>query len=83
MTSIKTTYETADLMTQEVMNFWSSCVGKTVDRLEELPVLLDWHFAIEAAQNVALESRDWKSVDAFDKLMDECNMCIDYCKESM
>ena len=75
---IAATYNQADNLAAEVTTFWAAAVGCTINTMEQFSLLVEWHDAIKAAQNLALTLRDWVGVDGFDAMLAECEMWLDH-----
>lgn len=73
---MQATYSKADSLATEVTSLWSSAVGRGINYLEEFSLLVEWHEAIKAAQELALSLRDWIAVDQFDAMLSECEMWL-------
>lgn len=75
-------YNKADSLAEQVTTFWCSAAGRTINKLEEFSLLVEWHDAIEAAQAAALNLRDWVGVTQFDAMHDECKMWLAHTAEA-
>lgn len=75
-----TAYSKAETLGNELVAFWASCAGRTINKMEEFSLLVEWHDAIGAAIETALSLRDWKSDDEFCAMRAECEMWLDHVK---
>ena len=75
---IAATYNKAETLAETVTTFWANSVGKNINSLEQFSLLVEWHFAIEEAQNMALKLRDWVGLSLFDAMLNECEMWLDH-----
>lgn len=72
------TYNKADKLAAQITTFWAKSVGFGVNQMEETSLLMHWDAAIKAAQDLAIQLRDWVGVDYFDAMADECQMWMSH-----
>ena len=72
----------AHALAGELTNFYADRVGREFDTTEEFCILVEWNDAINAAMSAALSIRSWMDVEDLDKMLDECNMWLDYWQEA-
>lgn len=82
MTNTAAIYKKAADLAQEVGFFYAAAVGRGINTNEEFCLLVEWLDAIEAAIAVALAVRDFISDKEYCAMQDECNMWLDYWRES-
>jgi hypothetical protein len=73
---MQTIYSKADHLANEVTSLWAAAVGRGINYLEEFSLLVEWHGAIKAAQELAVSSRDWIAVEQFDAMLGECELWL-------
>jgi hypothetical protein len=70
-------YQAAQNASQQVEFFYCGSVGRELNKLEEFSLLVEWYDSAKAAQAAALEARDWRDVELFDKMVDECEVYLE------
>lgn len=71
-------YNKAETIGNQMVAFWASYAGRTINKMEEFSMLVEWHDAINAAIEAALAVRDWKSDEELCAMRAECEMWLDH-----